>query len=134
MRSRRRKRRKRGEKKEKEEKKEEEEEEKKEEEEEEEKEEEENKKTVTHLDTIGVVVRRLAAGSQGQRADGGQGAGGREGRLACRRRNVTWWSTAPPTSPAPDFSRPQRALHVAALHWRLTCAGTPGHGPVHTAS
>ena len=60
MRSRRRKRRKMGEKKEKEEK-----------EEEEEEEEEENKKTVTHLDTIGVIVRRLTGGSQGQRADGG---------------------------------------------------------------
>ena len=59
--------------------------EKEEKEEEEEEEEEENKKTVTHLDTIGVIVRRLTGGSQGQRADGGD----RKWRLACGRRNVT---------------------------------------------
>ena len=82
--------------------------EKEEKEEEEEEEEEENKKTVTHLDTIGVIVRRLTGGSQGQRADGGD----RKGRLACGRRNVTWWSTAPPTSPAPDFS-----VHSAPSTW-----------------
>ena len=90
-----------------------------EEEEEEKEEEEEENKEVTHLDRTVVGGPQLAH----------RGAPGTVERLACRRRNVTWTTAAPP----PLF--PAHSFHCApSTRPPFTGSHRPRHGPVHTDS